>query len=131
TARRLLEVVRLSEQAASAPRLFPWVRDALEEAAQLRHDGEALFWSRGYASLDSADELLKKADNAYGVLLSQQETVRTAQATVDQAFAVLPAHVPYLESAARSEPAWKAAAQAAEELYAVVRLPAQVSRADF
>src|SRR5262249_24065146 len=131
TVRRLLEVVRLGERAAAAPRLFPWAPDALEEAAQLRHDGEVLFWSRGYASGDEADELLKKAENAYTVLLSQQVAIRAAQATVDQAFAVLPRYVRYLESVARYEPTWRAAAQTAQDLYAVLRLPAEVSRTDF
>src|SRR5262249_22227590 len=75
TVRRALEVVRVGERAASQAEAFPWVRPLLEEAAQRRHEGEVLLLSRGYASLDEADQAVQAAAAAHDACLNQIETV--------------------------------------------------------
>src|SRR5262249_28067522 len=47
--RLALTAARLGERAAARPDAFGWLRADLEDAAQARHDGEILLFSRGFA----------------------------------------------------------------------------------
>jgi hypothetical protein len=120
---RALEVVHKGELAASRAETFPWVAAALEEAARKRHGGEVLFWARGYARLDEADELLKKAAADYDAILVQENTIEEAQRSLATALAFLPAYLPYLERYPAAEAAWLAAVRTAGELALALEVP--------
>jgi hypothetical protein len=111
-----LEVVRLGEKAAAQERAFSWMRGLLEEAAQKRHDGEVLLAARGYANLDRAAHLLRKAAADYEAILRQEDTILKAQRGRDEALAFLPSYLPYLEVCPHHEATWLAAVQAAGAL---------------
>jgi hypothetical protein len=121
TVRRLLEVTRKGELASAQPRAFRWNADLLERAAQARHEGEVLFWARGFGSLADADRLLKRADELYQSALTRADLVQRGFDTLEEALAYLPAYVPYLEHNPQQLKTWEDAVVAARDLYPLLR----------
>ena len=130
TVRRGLAVVEQGEQADCRERSLPWVRDRLDDAARKRHDGEYLFWARGYAPSGEADELLQQAADDYQGILAQQDMVESAYDTLNQALAFLPAYVPYLEHDPRNQDGWLATVQATRELATALQAGPRVLESD-
>lgn len=149
TVRLVLIVARDGEQAATCaaprrgpdggwePRALPWVRPALDQAAQDRHDGEVMLFNPGYASTAQAVEKLRSAEAGYRTALAQLGTLHAAFRAYDEALLVLPAVArgllsrPDIESATAS--AWKQnwnlaidAWLAIDKLFAREAAPAQV-----
>ena len=106
TVHRLLSVTVQGEQAASQFRAFEWLRGVLEQADQARYRAEYLFWARGYAPMAEADRLLRQAQDQYGQVLALQANVLTALKVRDEALAVLPAMVSYLDRLPPDEQVW-------------------------
>lgn len=113
---RALDVVRKGEQAVVDPRSLAWVQGELQEAAQVRYDAEVLLFARGYVPLDAADQLLRKANDAYDVLLSHEQIIQRAYTIRDQATAFLPASTGVLERFPSHEKQWHSAIEATVEL---------------
>lgn len=113
---RALSVVADGEKAASQAATFPWVRPMLHEAAQDRHDAEARLWARGYASLNDADRLLKRAADRYQKILLLTDKVQQAKRLRDEALAFLPAIAPVLDHAPEWEKGWFHVVEAASDL---------------
>jgi hypothetical protein len=130
TVRRLLEVTRKGERAAAQPRAFAWNADLLERAAQARHEGEVLFWARGYGSVADADRLFQQADGLYQTALTQADLVHRGLEALDEAMAFLPAYVPYLDRAPQQQKTWEDAVLAARDLYPLLRPPGQEAPGD-
>lgn len=124
TIRRALDVVRKGEQAVVQPRVLTWVQGMLQDAAQMRYDAEVLLFARGYAPLDSADQLLRKAADAYDVLLSHEQVVVRAYLVRDQAMAFLPQYLPFLEQFPTQEKVWRMAVDETMDLQRALTPPA-------
>ncbi len=97
TVRRALEVVRRGERAAGRPQGFHGVADALERAAQQRHDAETLLFAVGYAPVEEAARLLTAAEASYAAVLDAEDAAEEASRALDDAAAFLPAYSAYLE----------------------------------
>jgi hypothetical protein len=123
TAQLALEIVRKGEQATIRPRTFPWVRSELQRAAQQRYNGEYLLIARGYAPLEQAEQALRDARNRYDLVLSYQDTIRSAQNGHDEAFSFLTFYPGYLEQIPGTEPQYDQAIRAAIELNEVLVPP--------
>lgn len=113
----MLQVTARGEQAASSLLGFPWNKVLLEEAAQLRHDGEIRFWARGYADPEEAEQLLKKALNSYEVILANAKNLEEAHNTLDEAMFFLPSYLPYLRVHPELEQVWMEAVLSATNLW--------------
>jgi hypothetical protein len=113
---RLLQVTQRGEKAASQVDTFSWNAPVLAEADRLRHDGEVLFWARGFGSLQEAEQLLARAGEKYDLVLRRADIVSKGRAQRDDALLLLPGYVPYLEQAPGLLSTWTAAVQAAQEL---------------
>lgn len=111
TVRVALDVARRGEFAASRAGSFAWVRPLLDAAEQTRHEGETLLRARGYAPLDEADRLLRRADAALDEAVGAGDTVERARRLADEALARLPAALAALDDAPGLESAWFAAAR--------------------
>jgi hypothetical protein len=118
TTRRALDMVRKGELAVSRPRVFPFVRSLLDEAAQDRHIGDVFLWTFGYVSVDIADNQLEKAVKEYRKILDFEDNLLQAERSLDEALIRLPTYLPYLERPNRNDKAkvWLDAAQNALEL---------------
>jgi len=116
TAGRALALVRQGELAVSRPRVLPWVRPLLEEAAQDRHVAEVFLWTPGWASLKDAENQLSKASEKYKTILEFEETLVQAHRILDEALIRLPTYLPYLEAPRHSDETWREAVQSAQEL---------------
>jgi hypothetical protein len=114
--RLLLDVTAKGEQAASQAETFAWNADLLDRAAQLRHEGEVLFWARGYAAPAEAEERLRQAADEYRTILTRADLVQKAQEVLDDATLTLPAYVPYLEAVPERTAAWTEAVRATRKL---------------
>ncbi len=121
TASRLLRLAHLAEQVHSQAEAFAWLRPWLDEAAQIRHEGEMALWARGFASLPEADQHLRTAAARYEDLGRQAEAIRQALAARDEALALLPWYARYLEEEPKELPAWEAALASTRALDAVLR----------
>jgi hypothetical protein len=73
------------------------VADALERAAQQRHDAETLLFAAGYAPPDEAARLLAAAEASYAAVLDAEDAAEEAGRALDDAHALLPAYPAYLE----------------------------------
>lgn len=116
SAHQLLTVVAQQAQALDCAESLPWIRDRLGAASQLRHDGERLLFSPGYAPNDEVARLLTQAAVGYEGVLACQEALRDAHDTFDTAMAWLPAYVPYLEYGDGEEMIWPATVDATSAL---------------
>lgn len=121
---RFLQVRHKSEVAAADPTVLPWTAAMLDEAERTRHAAEVRLWARGFASFEEADQLAKSADEQYQVILDISERIRHAQATLDEALALLPAYQPYLDVQPAGHKAWEQAVAAAQELATALAVPA-------
>ncbi|HYT93675.1 MAG TPA: hypothetical protein VEL76_33460, partial [Gemmataceae bacterium] len=124
--RQLLGVTQRGEQAASHPRAFAWNAVLLEQAAQARHEGEVLFWARGYAPLAEAERRLKKADEVYQAAESRAGILEAALDTFEDALALLPPYAPYLEAVPQNVKPWDDAVRTACDLYDLLHPTAAV-----
>lgn len=120
TARRALEMTWKGELAVSRPRVLPWIRSLLEEAAQDRHTAEVFLWTLGCVSVDVADSQLKKAAEEFDVIRAFEDALLQAQRSLDEALIRLPAMLPYLEGPGHGDEAWRAAVDSAQELHAAL-----------
>ncbi len=131
TVRQALEVVDKGEKAANQPSAFRWVQSLLEAAAQERHDAEVLLFSRGSANAAAVQDHWLDAGKKFDTVLYAAGQIQQAQRRLDEAFALLPAYLIYLEDAAGHEKSWLAAAEAAEELWQLLAAaPATTSPQD-
>jgi hypothetical protein len=119
----LLQATDKGERAAASLRAYPWNKALLEEAAQLRHEGEVRVWAGGYASADEAAELLHAAIERYDAILATSSQVEEGQALLDEAVWFLPAYLPYLEDFGQDEQTWLEAVQSAAALYDLLLAP--------
>jgi hypothetical protein len=117
TARRALEVAAKAGKAENRPTPLAWVRSALDQAAQVRHDGEVAFRERAAVTLGAADSLLAQANRLYEAVLLAQDAIEGARDSFDDATFLLPACAPYLEDAPQLEGPWGAAVSAAREVF--------------
>jgi len=118
-----LTAVRLGEKAASQPEAVDWIRALLDEASQRRHEGETLFFARGFAPTDQAEPLLQRAATVADVALAVGTTLQRARRSLDEALAFLPAAVPFVERLPRYQRDWSEAVQLADELYQALAVP--------
>jgi hypothetical protein len=116
TVHRSLMVVAQGELAVSRPRVLPWIRSLLDDAAQDRHTAEVFLWTPGCVSLAAAEDQLRKAAEKYDKIIDFEDTLVQAHRALDEAMIRLPAYLPYLESPRHADEAWREAAQSALEL---------------
>lgn len=107
------------------PRLLPWIRPALDAAAQKRHDAEVLLFSPGFAPPGRAGELFREAVADYRTIHDTQVIFEDAYRARDDAFARLPGFASYLLASpdldARDLNDWKEAVDLARELHALLQ----------
>src|SRR5581483_3467807 len=133
---RAIRLVRDGERVAAGdpglagawdPRAFPWIRTALDQAAQKRHDAEARLFAPGFASPARADQLLQEAADDCQAVRADLETVHAAYRALDEALVRLPGLLPYLMNPPDLEPSderdWKDAVQAASDLEGLLANP--------
>ncbi len=120
---RLLHLTAQAEKAVADAAVFPWLAGLLDEAARLRHNSEISLWSRGYASLEEADKLARLADAHYRSILSYAGQIRQAQATLDEALALLPTYLPFLDDHPQQQRCWHEAVTAAQGLADILAKP--------
>lgn len=117
---RALRAAWLGEGAAADTQTITWLLPLLDEAATLRHEGETMFFARGYVPLVTAEGRLREAIVRFEQLNEQQHALREAYRLRDRAMSRLPAYRPYLEYAGDLHPHWvetvEATAALAEEL---------------
>src|SRR5262249_54477503 len=65
TVHRSLILVAQGELAVSRPRVLPWIRSLLDEAAQDRHTAEVFLWTPDCVSMAAAEDQLRKATDKY------------------------------------------------------------------
>jgi hypothetical protein len=116
TVHRSLILVAQGELAISRPRVLPWIRSLLDDAAQDRHTAEVFLWTPGCVSMAVAEDQLRKATDKYDKIIDFEETLVQANRVLDEAMIRLPAYLPYLESPRHSDDAWREAAQSTFEL---------------
>jgi hypothetical protein len=121
--RRLLQVTMRGEAVTSLYEVHSWNAPLLEEADQLRHDGEVAFWARGFAQMADADELLTKAETKYALAGRRADIVLKARAALDDALLLLPDYLPYLDHAPANMKRWLDAVEAARRLDGLVNDP--------
>lgn len=123
TVRQALDVVRKGEQAVLAGDVFPWIRGPLDAAARKRYDAEVMLFSRGYAPVDSANQLYHEAREGFDLVLNYEETLRAAIRTREEAFDFLPFYGRFLERNPANAALYKETAAAAAELDRVLAPP--------
>ena len=121
--RKAVEALREGEQAGCRPRSFAWLEGPLDAAAQKRHDGEVLLDARGFVPPGAAETLLGDAVADYLTVRARQDSLETAFRLRDEAFALLPAYLPYLQTHPAHETAWLAAVQALQEFDVLLTPP--------
>jgi hypothetical protein len=111
------------------PREFPWVRHALEAAADKQRQGEDLLLGGDPDALARANELLDAALQAYRQIDTHLRIVHEAQGTVDDALRLLPTYLPYLAAQSRwqdgaaSAATWFQACKVADETERLLAQP--------
>src|SRR5207302_3682014 len=120
---RILRLTELGEKAAVDPLTFAWTARLLEEAGQARHHAEICLWARGYASLNDVEKFAQTAEDIYKAALAQAGLVRHAHGILEEALALLPFYVPYLEADDRQQKHWDQAATAARALAETLASP--------
>jgi hypothetical protein len=123
-----LEVARLAGLAENRPVSLPWVRTALESAAQARHEAEILLWEPGFSDPSAAVASLETAIARYQGVGSVQEGVEAGWRLFDQAMTVIPAFQPLLETSPQMEGVWRASCQEARELFALLSVDPAVTK---
>ena len=123
TVQQALTAARLGERAASHAEAVDWIRPLLNEASQRRHEGETIFFARGYAPPNLAEPLLQQAATAADAALAVATTLQRARRTLDDALAFLPAAVPFVERLPRHQRDWSEAVQLVDELYQAMVVP--------
>lgn len=111
--RKVLELTRRATLAQSRAQASHGLRDNADAAAQMRHDADVLFFSRGFAPLAEAERTIEEALAAYDLLLARQETLERAQRAFDEALDELPWLARWIDA---DDAAWLQAVQAADEL---------------
>ncbi len=131
TARLVLDIAHLSARAESQPYALPWVRQALAEAAQLRHDGAVLLGSTGFVPSDEAQELLTRSAARYTTILDYESAIVGARHALDDAMLILPPAASFLASAPDLENAWEDAVREAREISAGLAAPPKAEPHDY
>jgi hypothetical protein len=121
--RLAMDVATRGERAGAEPVAFPWVRRALDQAAQHRHDGEVLLRELGFAPSDQAMASLNEATDEFDLILKTETAVSAAREALDTASILLPTYAAALDQAPQMDGTWSAAVQVAGELFADLALP--------
>lgn len=132
--RKGLKVVRDGERVASGtalpgagwePRAWPWLRAALEDAVQARHNAEVLLLSPGFASPNEAGKLYDQAQTLYDTAARNLQEVQLAYRTLSEAFLRLPVLAQALMHRDRADlDGWDSVVRSTERLAALLRQPA-------
>jgi hypothetical protein len=114
--RAALWVVRTEEQvAAGDPQALPWVEAWRRSAARQRREGEKVLFG-STPDPEQAGRLLAQALREYELAYRYLRTIQEAQRLRDEALALLPGYLPYLESGAGDGRAWEEAVSTAKAL---------------
>jgi hypothetical protein len=123
TVRLALDVVRLGERAASRPRSSWWVSSELNSTARVRHDGESLLLSPGFAPLDEAERQLRQARAGLVDLFGAEDAVEDVRRLADETLSVLPDYLPLVDREPGLRTAWSDAVVAVGEAFRRLELP--------
>jgi hypothetical protein len=112
----LATCVNLGEVANVRPRSIAWVRSALDEAAQLRHDAEALANEPGYASLDGVQREIDRSRAHLSALRETQSEIESAREIVERSLGMLDALRPNLERHPEHVDSWRRTLRATRQV---------------
>jgi hypothetical protein len=132
TVRQALRLLNVAERPAGFDaRVFPWVKPALEAAAEERLQcEEKIFDGRVFSSTSQTETLgtrLKTLEDTYRRINTSCENIQEAYRVNDRALLLLPGFVPYLNRRPPADRAeenqWNEAVSAACELHELLRWP--------
>ncbi len=126
--RQLLQATVRGETANSVYEVNSWNEPLLAEADRLRHDGEVLFYARGYGSLTQAEQLLIQASAKYALAQRRADIVVKARQVLDDALLFLPAYAKYLDGAPDSFSPWLNCVITAQQLLVLLDSGAEPDR---
>jgi hypothetical protein len=117
---------------AGDPPALSWVRSRAQGAERRRCAGEEALFGPAPGT-GQAERLLGEARRDYELVLRELETVQEALRRRDEALALLPGYLPYLEHDPGKETAWAEAAAGAGDLRGLLAKPPEGGRppADF
>src|SRR5262249_11703424 len=117
-----LEAARAAASAhALQPEIASWVEDIGREADRARDEADKALFGGDPTRWSEAETRFNDANSLYAKIQHHAEIVEDVRCRMQDAFGLLPAALPAIENDRTAWEDWKAAAQAARELQALLR----------